>query len=60
MIGLDNLKTDVTESMDLASSEATLVAKAAKLMSEARTDDPNWPMAYEPGTKSKQPRKAKP
>ena len=43
-IELYDLKNDTAEKNDLASQKADLVAKAEKLMKEARTDDPNWPM----------------
>lgn len=43
-IELYNLATDVAESRDLASEKPDLVAKAEKLMKEARVDDPNFPM----------------
>jgi arylsulfatase A-like enzyme len=43
-IELYDLMTDVSESNNLAAGKPELVATAAKLMKEARRDDPNWPM----------------
>lgn len=42
---LYDLKSDVSESKDLAAENPKLVAKAEALMKEAHVDDPNWPMA---------------
>ena len=42
---LYDLKTDAAESHDLAAEKQDLVAKAESLMKQARTDDPNWPLA---------------
>ena len=59
-IELYDLKTDVTESKNLASENPELVAKAASLMKAAHTDDPNWlmrdrkPVAPKAGTAKKQ------
>jgi len=44
-IELYNLKTDVTESNDLADKNPELVKKAEALMKSARVDDPNWPLS---------------
>jgi arylsulfatase A len=43
-IELYDLKTDVGETKDLAGERPDLVAKARRLMKEARVDDPNWPL----------------
>ncbi|WP_206291604.1 arylsulfatase [Humisphaera borealis] len=43
-IELYDLSVDVAETKNLAVSKPDLVAKAEKLMKEARVDDPNWPM----------------
>jgi len=43
-IELYDLKTDVGETKDLAADRPELVAKAQRLMKEARVDDPNWPL----------------
>jgi arylsulfatase A-like enzyme len=54
-IELYDLAKDVGETNDLAAEHPDLVAKAEKLMKEARTDDPNWPMRG-----GRKPRKKKP
>ena len=41
---LYDLATDTGETNNLASRHPDLVAKAVRLMREARVDDPNWPM----------------
>jgi arylsulfatase A len=43
-VELYDLKTDSSEKHDVASAHPDLVAKAIRLMKEARVDDPNWPM----------------
>jgi arylsulfatase A-like enzyme len=49
MVELYDLKEDAGESQDLAKQYPALVDKAAALMKEARTEDPNWPMRDNPG-----------
>jgi len=44
LIELYDLAKDVGETTDLAKKHPDLVAKAEKIMKDARTDDPNWPM----------------
>ena len=41
---LYDLKSDPSESKNLAAAHPDLVAKAEALMKQARTDDPNWPV----------------
>jgi arylsulfatase A-like enzyme len=43
-IELYDLAKDVAETTNLADKHPDLVAKAEKIMKEARTDDPNWPL----------------
>jgi len=43
-IELYDLKNDVGETKDLAVQNPDAVERAAKLMKEARVEDPNWPM----------------
>jgi arylsulfatase A-like enzyme len=43
-IEIYDLKTDVTESKNLAEEKPELVTKAEALMKAAHVDDPNWPM----------------
>jgi arylsulfatase A-like enzyme len=43
-IELYNLAKDAGETNNIADSNPELVSKAAKLMKEARTDGPNWPL----------------
>ncbi len=43
-IELYDLKNDPAEAKDLAADKAPLVARAAALLKEARTDDPNFPL----------------
>ena len=50
-IELYDLKTDPAEAKDLAAGEPKLVSKAARLMKQARTDDPNWPLFRKSDTK---------
>jgi arylsulfatase A len=44
-IELYDLTTDLSESNNLAAEKPELVATAAKLMKDARSDDPNWPLS---------------
>lgn len=55
---LYDLKTDVSESNDVAKDQPQLVAKAEALMKEARTEDPNWPMVQNRAGKDKGKQKA--
>lgn len=48
---LYDLVKDAGEKTDLAAQHPDLVAKAEALMRQARTDDPNWPMAVKPNKK---------
>ncbi len=52
-IEIYDLKSDPSESKNLASDKPDLVAKAASLMKAARTDDPNWPLTKAKVTKPK-------
>ncbi len=45
---LYDLAKDAGEKTNLAAQHPELVAKAEALMRQARTDDPNWPMAVKP------------
>ena len=56
-IQIYDLRGDVGETRDLASSRTDLVAKAAELMKSARTEDPNWPMRDRPVRKPRKPTK---
>jgi len=47
-IELYDLKTDSAEEKNLAKGKPELVAKAERLMSAARVDDPNWPLTAKP------------
>ena len=52
-IELYNLKTDESESRDLAAEKLDLVAKAESLIKAARNEDPNWPMVQSRSGKGK-------
>ena len=41
---LYDLKSDVGESRDLAAQHPELITKAEQMMTQARRDDPNWPI----------------
>ena len=41
---LYDLAKDAAETTDLAGKHPDLVAKAEKIMKDARTEDPNWPL----------------
>jgi arylsulfatase A len=43
-IEIYDLKTDATESQNLAAEKTELVAKAEAMMKAARVDDPNFPL----------------
>ena len=51
-IELYDLKGDSGETTDVAKTHPDLVARAEKLMREARVDDPNWPLV-EPKAKAR-------
>ena len=51
-IELYNLQADAGELTNLAAARPELVAKAARLLRDARVDDPNWPMVT-PAAKKK-------
>lgn len=55
-IEIYDLSTDVAETKNLASEHPELVDKAAKIMKDARTNDPNWPLR---GAKPKKKKKNK-
>lgn len=50
-IELYDLTEDVGETTDLAAQKPDLVAQAERLMREARSDDPNWPLTWTPKPK---------
>lgn len=50
-VELYDLKTDGSEKTDLAAKHPDLVAKAVKLMADARTDHPDWPLRDRPPPK---------
>ncbi|MGL6074704.1 MAG: arylsulfatase [Fimbriiglobus sp.] len=52
-IELYDLKNDVGEKIDLAAKNPELVAKATKLLAEARTEHPDWPLREKPVPKKK-------
>jgi len=53
-IELYDLAKDVGETTDLTDKHPEVVAKAEKIMKDARTEDPNWPMkGPKPGRKGK-------
>jgi arylsulfatase A-like enzyme len=41
---LYNLKSDEAEKTDVAAQNPEVIAKAEKLMTSARTEDPSWPI----------------
>ncbi|MEN3940789.1 arylsulfatase [Prosthecobacter sp. SYSU 5D2] len=55
---LYDLKTDLSESKDVAKDHPELVAKAEAMMKVARTEDPNWPMVQNRAGKGKGKKKA--
>lgn len=57
---LYNLETDMAESRNLARAEPRLVARAARLMKQARVDDPNWPLTALGRSATGSPRSAVP
>ncbi|MEZ5384221.1 MAG: arylsulfatase [Prosthecobacter sp.] len=52
-IELYDLKTDATESHDLATDKPDLVAKAEALMKSSRTEHPDWPLVQKKPGKAK-------
>ncbi len=58
-VELYDLKTDVSESDDLATAKPDLVAQAVQTMAAARVDDPNWPMVAKREGKGKKKQAAK-
>jgi arylsulfatase A-like enzyme len=56
-IELYDLKNDPAEADNLAAQKPELVATAAKLMKEARKDDPNWPLTAAAKPNKKRPAK---
>jgi len=52
-IELYDLKSDAGETKDLAAAHPDLVAKAERIMQEARVEDPNWPLRERPQKKGK-------
>jgi arylsulfatase A-like enzyme len=52
-VELFDLKADPGETTDLAAKHPDLVAKAVKLMADARTDHPDWPLRDRPQPKKK-------
>ncbi|HPC61176.1 MAG TPA: N-acetylgalactosamine 6-sulfate sulfatase, partial [Verrucomicrobiota bacterium] len=59
-VELYNLETDMSESRNLARAEPRLVARAARLMKQARVDDPNWPLTALGRSATGSPRSAVP
>jgi arylsulfatase A-like enzyme len=52
-VELYDLKADPSETIDLAAKHPDLVAKAVKLMADAREDHPDWPRRDRPPPKKK-------
>jgi arylsulfatase A-like enzyme len=52
-VELYDLKTDVSESTDLAATKPELVKEAESIFKKARTEDPNWPFTLEPRSRNK-------
>ena len=48
---LYDLKADVGETRDLAADRLEIVSRAQELMKSARTEDPNWPLTWNPPRK---------
>jgi arylsulfatase A len=52
-VELYDLKADAGEKTDLAAKHPDPVAKAVKLMADARTDHPDWPLRDRPAPRKK-------
>lgn len=56
-IEIYDLSKDVGETTNLAKDKPEIVAKAEKIMQEARVDDPNWPVKGKAAPKNKEKEK---